>query len=158
MNLHPRRDTPVPQTQRPRPPHLRQPGFFIPALSCPVHTPLFSHLIPPLFHNGSISCISLPLRHGLSHGTTDTDSLATFSFRHLSTTAPFSAFRCRCGMTFLAAPLLQAFWTALPSCYASTTAAFLAFLCRCGIDFLTDPCYRPSGRHCHPVTLRKVSL
>ena len=193
MNLHPHRELRSRRTNRPRPPHLRQPGFFIPALSCPVHTPLFSHLIPPLFHNGSISCISLPLRHGLSHGTpaaglldriailflfhngsTSRDSLplrhvfptvpllqppcATFSFRHLSTTAPFSAFRCRCGMTFLAAPLLQAFWTALPSCYASTTAAFLAFLCRCGIDFLTDPCYRPSGRHCHPVTLRKVSL
>ena len=228
MNLHPHRELRSRRTNRPRPPHLRQPGFFIPALSCPVHTPLFSHLIPPLFHNGSISCISLPLRHGLSHGTTDTDSLghillsppfhngsnfrnslplrhglshgppaaglldriailflfhngstsrdslplrhvfptvpllqppcATFYFRPLSTTAAISAILCRCGTAFLAAPLLQAFWTALPSCYASTTAAFLAFLCRCGIDFLTDPCYRPSGRHCHPVTLRKVSL
>ena len=163
----------------------------------PTTDPLRHILLSPPFHNGTTSCISLPLRHSPSRGTTDTDSLghillsppfhngsiscislrdslplrhafptvpllqtpcATFSFRHLSTTAPFSAFRCRCGMTFLAAPLLQAFWTALPSCYASTTAAFLAFLCRCGIDFLTDPCYRPSGRHCHPVTLRKVSL
>ena len=158
MNLHPHRELRSRRTNRPRPPHLRQPGFFIPALSCPVHTPLFSHLIPPLFHNGSISCISLPLRHVFPTVPLLQPPCATFSFRHLSTTAPFSAFRCRCGMAFLTAPLLQAFWTALPSCYASTTAAFLAFLCRCGIDFLTDPCYRPSGRHCHPVTLRKVSL
>ncbi len=49
MNLHPRRKLRSRRTNRPRPPHLRQPGFFIPALSCPVHTSLFSHLIPPLF-------------------------------------------------------------------------------------------------------------
>ena len=49
MNLHPHRELRSRRTNRPRPPHLRQPGFFIPALSCPVHTSLFSHLIPPLF-------------------------------------------------------------------------------------------------------------
>ena len=112
MNLHPHRELRSRRTNRPRPPHLRQPGFFIPVLSCPVHTPLFSHLIPPLFHNGSNFRVSLPLRHCLSRD-----------------------------------PLLQAFWTALPSCSSSTTAAFSAFRCRCGMTFLATPYCRPSGPH-----------
>ena len=56
-----------------------------------------------------------------------------------STTAPFSAFRCRCGMSLSAAPLIQAFWTALPLMTPSTTAPFPAFRCRCGMSLSAAP-------------------
>ena len=115
MNLHPRRDTPVPQNQQTPTAESPAAGVFhsSPFMSTPSHATVFpSH--PTLFHNGRLSCSS-------------------------STTAPFSAFRCRCGMVFLTTPLLQAFWTALLSCSSSTTAPFSAFLCRCGIAFLTAP-------------------
>ena len=56
-----------------------------------------------------------------------------------STTAAFSAFRCRCGMAFLTDPLLQTPCATFSFRHLSTTAAFPAFLCRCGIAFLTTP-------------------
>ena len=175
MNLHPHRELRSRRTNRPRPPHLRQPGFFIPALSFPPlsHAPVFpshsalfhngsifhvslplrhglSHyppttdplrhiLLSPPFHNGSISRDSLPLRHGLSHCPPTTDPL-----RHILLSPPFhngTIFRISLPLRHDLSrdPLLQAFWTALPSCSSSTTAAFPAFRCRCGMTFLAAP-------------------
>ncbi len=153
MNLHPHRELRSRRTNRPRPPHLRQPGFFIPALSCPVHTPLFSHLIPPLFHNGSISCISLPLRHVFPTVPLLQPPCATFSFRHLSTTAAISAILCRCGMSF---PLFPYYSPPAPHSPFATFPQrhhFPHFAAVAAWPFSRHPCCRPSGPHCHPVTL-----
>ncbi len=72
MNLHPRRDTPVPQNQQTPTAASPAAGVFHsrPFISALSHATVFpSH--SALFHNGSIFRISLPLRYGLSH-----DSLA----------------------------------------------------------------------------------
>ena len=53
--------------------------------------------------------------------------------RSVSTTAVFSAIRCRCGMAFIAASFPQAFCAALPFRPVSITAAFSAIRCRCGM-------------------------
>ena len=140
MNLHPRRDTPVPQNQQTPTATSPAAGVFnsCPFIPAPFTRPVFpSH--SALFHNGSISRVSLPLRHGLSHCPPTTDPWATFSFRPLSTTAAFSAFLCRCGIAFSTDPLLQTPWATFSFRPLSTTAAFPAFLCRCGMAFLTDP-------------------
>ena len=70
MNLHPRRDTPVPQNQQTPTATSPAAGVFHsrPFMSALSHATVFpSH--PTLFHNGSNFRISLPLRHGLSHDT-----------------------------------------------------------------------------------------
>ena len=152
MNLHPHRELRSRRTNRPRPPHLRQPGFFIPALSCPVHTSLFSHLIPPLFpqrqHFPRFSAIAawpfslFPCyrpsgRH--CHPVT-LPQRQHFSRFSAVVALPFSpAFRCRCGITFLAAPLIQTPWATFYFRHISTTAAISAFRCRCGIALLAAP-------------------
>lgn len=56
-----------------------------------------------------------------------------------STTAPFPAFRYRCGMSLSAAPLIQAFWAALPLMTPSTMAPFFEFRCRCGMSLSAAP-------------------
>ena len=126
-------------------------------------------IVPPsLFHNGSISRDSLPLRHrlfgrplstGLLRGivlpllfhngskTCDSLPLRNSFFRRplaaghrpFSTTAAFPAILCRCGTAFSAAPSLQAFCAALSFRSSSTTAAFPAIHCRCGTAFSAAP-------------------
>ena len=58
---------------------------------------------------------------------------AALRLRPVSTTAVFSAIRCRCGMAFIAASFPQAFCAALPFRPVSITAAFSAIRCRCGM-------------------------
>ena len=73
MNLHPHRELRSRRTNRPRPPHLRQPGFFIPAI--PIST--LSHL-PKV---RSIPAKSSHLRKESSCALPATASVAAFSFR-----------------------------------------------------------------------------
>ena len=75
----------------------------------------------------------------LSHCSPTTDPL-----RHILLSPPFhngTIFRISLPLRhdLSRGPLLQAFWTALPSCSSSTTAAFPAFRCRCGMTFLAAP-------------------
>ena len=71
---------------------------------------------------------------------------AALPLRSVSTTAAFSAIRCRCGMSFFAASFPQAFCEALPLRPVSTTAVFSAIRCRCGMAFSPRPCCRSSVR------------
>ena len=64
---------------------------------------------------------------------------AALRLRPVSTTAVFSAIRCRCGMAFIAASFPQAFCAALPFRPVSTTAAFSAIRCRCGTTLWKVP-------------------
>ena len=74
--------------------------------------------------------------------------------RSVSTTAVFSAIRCRCGMAFIAASFPQAFCAALPFRPVSTTAAFSAIRCRCGMAFFAAPLQQV---FCAALPLRPVS-
>ena len=95
------------------------------ALFCrTLSTGLLSGIVPPLlFHNGSVSCDSLPLRHRLFCAPSLQAFCAALSFRSFSTTAAFPAILCRCGTAFSAAPSLWAFCAALSFRSFSTTAA-----------------------------------
>ena len=64
---------------------------------------------------------------------------AALRLRPVSTTAVFSAIRCRCGMAFIAASFPQAFCAALPFRPVSITAAFSAIRCRCGTTLWKVP-------------------
>ncbi len=55
---------------------------------------------PATFHNGSNSCISLPLRNGFSAASLLWASWTALSPQSPSTTAAISAFPCRCGTSF----------------------------------------------------------
>ena len=71
--------------------------------SGPVFRQSFLHLLASLpfsFHNGSISCISLPLRNGFSAASLLWASWTALPLRAPSTTAAFPAFPCRCGTSF----------------------------------------------------------
>ena len=61
---------------------------------------LDSIVSPVPFHNGSISRDSLPLRNGFSAASLLWASWTALSPQSPSTTAPISAFLCRCGMAF----------------------------------------------------------
>ena len=68
--------------------------------SGPVFRQSFLHLLAALpfsFHNGSISCISLPLRNGFSAASLLWASWTALPLRPPSTTALITAFSCRCG-------------------------------------------------------------
>ena len=73
MNLHPHRELRSRRTNRPRPPHLRQPGFFMPAIPIPA----LSHL-PKV---SSISAKSFRLRKVSFRAMPATASVAAFPFR-----------------------------------------------------------------------------
>ena len=71
--------------------------------SGPVFRQSFLHLLASLpfsFHNGSISCISLPLWNGFSAASLLWASWTALSPQSPSTTAAIPAFLCRCGMAF----------------------------------------------------------
>ena len=55
-----------------------------------------------------------------------------FTVRQVSTTAAFSAIRCRCGRTFPCHPVFTVFQGGFTVRQVSTTAVFSAILCRCG--------------------------
>ena len=68
--------------------------------SGPVFRQSFLHLLASLpfsFHNGSISCISLPLWNGFSAASLLWASWTALSPQSPSTTAAFPAILCRCG-------------------------------------------------------------
>ena len=111
------------------------------ALFCrTLSTGLLSGIVPPLlFHNGSISRDSLPLRNSFFTVPSLQALCAALSFRSFSTMAAKPAILCRCGIAFFAAPLLQAICSALSLCPSSTMAAFPAILCRCGTAFFATP-------------------
>ena len=71
--------------------------------SGPVFRQSFLHLLASLpfsFHNGSISCISLPLWNGFSAASLRWASWTALPPQSPSTTAAFPAILCRCGTSF----------------------------------------------------------